>query len=140
GGGGGDPAQDQREISLLAGSLAARTRLARGDTTGALNALQSLRPTAHQGLLRWVPWEALGWERLTLARLLAGRNRSSEALAVAEGFDSPASIGLIPWVPASLLLREELALTLNDRARALEMRTRYLGLRPGGAPTPARGR
>jgi hypothetical protein len=74
------------------------------------------------------------WERFRLAQLLAARGRLQEAAAVASDFDSPASFGYVPWLPASLRLREELERKLGDAPYADELRGRYARLKRNAAP------
>jgi tetratricopeptide (TPR) repeat protein len=130
----------QREARLYRRSLDARKILLRGDTAAAITALTRLVPDGNQDVLRWRPWEALGWERLQLAELLAARRDWRRAMDVAAGFDSPAAIALVPWIPASLLLRERVALELGETARAAGFRARHLSLRGRAGPTPPPGR
>jgi tetratricopeptide (TPR) repeat protein len=114
-----------RRDSLLVASLAARVALARGDSAAALEGLRSLVPTAEDGsALVWTPWEALGGERLLLARLLLARGEALAALQVASNFDAAASITYLPFLPASLALRLEAAERLGNRKLADHLRRR----------------
>jgi tetratricopeptide (TPR) repeat protein len=119
---------DARRPRLLHASLRARLTLARGDTTAAIALLTLLVPTADQAGLRWSPWEALPWERLHLAQLLAARGRVMRAAEVAAAFDSPASFGFVPWLPASLKFREQLERRLGDAPYADALARRYARL------------
>jgi hypothetical protein len=121
-----------RRPRLLLASLRARLTLARGDTAGAIAQLSRLAPTADQATLRWSPWEALPWERFKLAQLLAARGRARQAAEVASAFDSPASFGFVPWLPASLLLREQLERRLDDAPYANALHQRYVRLTGSG--------
>jgi tetratricopeptide (TPR) repeat protein len=125
---------DRRLHHLLDESLRARLSLLRGDTTGAIQALSRLSPATDQRTLRWNPWEALPWERFQLAQLLAARGRLAEAAALASAFDSPASFGFVPWLPASLRFRERIERSLGDARYANELRNRYVTLMKGSAP------
>jgi len=125
-------APDARRPKLLLASMRARLTLARGDTTGAIAQLSRLAPTADQTTLRWNPWEALPWEHFKLAELLAARGRTKQAAEVASAFDSPASFGFVPWLPASLLLREQLERRLGDRSYADALHQRYVALTGSG--------
>ena len=125
-------APEARTKRMLAASLRARFTLARGDTAGAIEQLSHLESTADQGTLRWYPSEALPWERLKLAELLAARGRTARAAEVASAFDSPASFGFVPWLPASLLLRERLERQLGDGSYADELHQRYVRLTGSG--------
>jgi hypothetical protein len=114
-----------RRDSLLVASLAARVALARGDSAAALEGLRSLVPTAEDGsALVYFPWEALGGERLLLARLLLARGEALAALQVASNFDAAASITYLPFLPASLALRLEAAERLGNRKLADHLRRR----------------
>ena len=125
-------APDARTPRLLAKSLRARLTLARGDTSAAIEQLSRIEATADQATLRWSPWEALPWERLKLAELLAVRGRTKRAAEVASAFDSPASFGFVPWLPQSLLLRERVERQLGDGSYADELHQRYVGLTGSG--------
>ena len=118
-----------RRDSLLASSLSARVALARGDTASALEQLRGLVPTADDGTaLAWNPWEALGGERLLLARLLLARGEARGALQVASNFDAPSPVTYLPYLPASLELRIEAAERLGDRKLAERLNRRRLVL------------
>jgi hypothetical protein len=118
-------AAGNRRDSLLLSSLAARVTLARGDSAAALGQLRDLAPTTQDGTaLTWNPWEALGGERLLLARLLLARGENLAALQTASNFDAPASMTLLPYLPASLALRLEAAERLGLRTLADELRRR----------------
>ena len=121
-------APEERTARLMHASLVARLTLFRGDTAAAIATLRELRPTADQRTLRWSPWEALPWERMKLVQLLVARGQLVDAAATASEFDSPASFGYVPWLPASLQLREELERKLGDAPYADELRRRYQGL------------
>lgn len=119
---------DARSARLLRASLLARLTLQRGDTTAAIAALRRLSPTGDQATLRWSPWEVLPWERFHLAQLLAARGSQREAAEVASEFDSPASFGYLPWLPANLRLREAVERRVGDAPYANELHRRYLSL------------
>jgi hypothetical protein len=123
---------NQREVRLFGASLRARLALARGDSAAAIRAL-ALVPTASQQVLRWSPWEALPWERMTLARLLAERGRRDEAYQIAETFDSPSSFGFAPWLAESLRLRAGWSRQAREEAYAKELTDRLASL-GAGAP------
>jgi hypothetical protein len=114
-----------RRDSLLVASLAARVTLAQGDTAAAIEQLRDLVPTADDGsALVWNPWEALGGERLLLARLLLAKGKALAALQAASTFDAPASMTFLPYLPASLTLRVEAAERLGMRKLAERLRRR----------------
>jgi len=125
-------APDARRPRLFLASLRARLTLARGDTTAAIDQLSRLVPTADQATLRWNPWEAMPWERFKLAQLLATRGSATRAAELASAFDSPASFGFVPWLPASLVLREQLERRLGDGPYADALHQRYVSLTGSG--------
>jgi hypothetical protein len=114
-----------RRDSLLVSSLSARVALAQGDTAGALAQLRVLVPTAGDwDALAWNPWEALGGERLLLARLLLARGEARAALQVASNFDAPSPVTYLPYLPASLAVRIAAAERLGDGKLAERLRRR----------------
>jgi eukaryotic-like serine/threonine-protein kinase len=121
-------AAGNRRDSLLVASLAARVALARGDSSGALDRFRRLVPTADDAALVWNPWEALGAERLLLARLLLAKGEALAALQVASNFDAPSPVTYLPYLPASLVVRIEAAGKLGDEKllQRLQRRQRML--------------
>ncbi|MBM4189064.1 MAG: hypothetical protein FJ206_17325 [Gemmatimonadetes bacterium] len=109
---------------LLARSLRARLALARADTQTARRLLREIKPTATQQTLRWTPWASFPWERATSARLEESGGDRDRADRLWESFDSPASFGLLPWLPASLVARERSALRRGDQGYARLLRQR----------------
>jgi tRNA A-37 threonylcarbamoyl transferase component Bud32 len=107
-----------RGDSLIARAMTARLALLRGDTARATVLLLSLRPSAPSVALAWGFWEALGSERIALARLLQAKGWSAEALRVAEEFDHPEPITYLLYLPASLRIRVAAARKLGDEASA----------------------
>ncbi|HET9041217.1 MAG TPA: hypothetical protein VFN40_13650, partial [Gemmatimonadales bacterium] len=129
-----------RQRALVSGSaadavparaMAARLRLAGGDTTGAIDSLRSLRPVAPLGPAIWGYWEPLATERLLLARLLLATRQPEEAIRVAESFDGQRSGTDLAFLPLSLGLRREAAQRMGDRVRdaALARRQQNLSAR-----------
>ena len=108
----------------MAASLAARVALAQGDSSGALERLRDLVPTADDVSLVWNPWEGLGAERLLLARLLFAKGEALAALQVASNFDAPSAVTYLPYLPASLELRVEAASQLGDEKLVNRLRQR----------------
>ena len=51
---------------------------------------------------------------------------------MASAFDSPASFGFVPWLPASLLLREQLERRLGDGPYADALHQRFVSLTGSG--------
>ena len=120
---------ESRHLKLLSQSLSAHVTLAEGDSAGALRQFQALAPTADRGRLSFRPWESLGIERLTHARLLFARGEYDAARRVADYFDSPAVAPYVLYLSASLSLRLRIALALGDKAATAryEARLRQLG-------------
>ncbi len=124
--------------------LEAHGALAEGDTARAILLLRRLRPTAPSDSITWEPWESLGWERLTLARLLAGVGEPAEALRVASSLDATQPVAYLLYLRASLELRSELARRVGRPALAESLLARLRALNPRGAATgtakfPSRG-
>jgi tetratricopeptide (TPR) repeat protein len=119
-----------RRTDLIARCLSAHVALADGDTTLAIQRLSALTPTAARVALAR-PWESLGLERLTLARVLLAQGRYADAARVAASFDSPGATNLINGVflPASLEIRLDAARALNDEQaiESIERRLDALG-------------
>ncbi len=117
-----------RVASLTATSMAAHVALAEADTAKAIELLESLSPTATRGNLTWRPWESLGLEWLTLARIYAAREQFDDALRVAGNIDAPGSVANLIFLPASLELRAAAAEKLGNKklARALASRMERL--------------
>jgi hypothetical protein len=130
------PAAERQRQRFITG-LEARLQLARGDTAGALVRLEALSPGARQTQLRWSPWEAFAHERMLRARIYQARGQTQRALEVESGFDSPASYGLLPYLPGSLQRRQDLAERRGEveylariTARSKAMRAAALGATP----------
>ena len=127
---------DMLTVGMFARSLAARTALAAGDTAQALAALATLTPTEGRTNLEWYPWSSLGWENVAHAQLLLRAGRYLEAERVASVMDSPASVPLVMYVPASLTVREAAARALGRRDQAEQFARRLAALRPDFVSTP----
>jgi serine/threonine-protein kinase len=80
-----------RRDSVVHRSLIAHLALAEGDTAKATQLLERLRPSAPRPSLTWSPWESLGYEWLTLARLLEAQGDSAGAARVAAIAEAPGS-------------------------------------------------
>jgi hypothetical protein len=117
--------------AVPARAMAARLRLAAGDTAAAIDSLRSLRPVAQLGPTIWGYWEPLGCERLLLARLLLATGQPAEAMRVAESFDGQRSGTDLAFLPLSLALMREAAQRMADRVRdtALARRQQSLSVR-----------
>ncbi len=129
-----DPSRggDARRASLIAASLRAHIALADNDTVAAMRLFRELYPNVRRGSLYYA-WESLGFERLTMARLLLARGRYSEAYHEASTIDSPGAANLVypVFLPASLEIRREAARGLGDLVgvERMEARIRALGRR-----------
>jgi hypothetical protein len=110
--------------------MSAHVALADGDTTLAIRLFDALTPNASRGALQH-PWESLGLERLTLARLLLAREQYAEARKVAASFDSPGATNIINTVflPASLEIRLQAARALDNQAAIRTIESRLAVLR-----------
>lgn len=95
--------------SLLAGSMAARLDLVRGDTSQAIARFSALRPVAGRTYITWGLWQSLAAERIQLADLLLARGEAARAFAVASGFDHFEPIAYVLYWPRSLAVRARAA-------------------------------
>jgi len=95
--------------------MAARLLLLRGDTAGAIDSLQAIRPVAPFPHLVWRYWEALAPERLLLARLLLAKGYPAQAMRVAQSFDGQRTAVDVAYLPASLEVRRRAAAQMVDR-------------------------
>jgi serine/threonine-protein kinase len=120
---------DQRHL-LLASSVEAHATFASGDTASALAMLDALVPaTAPGDVVRWQEPDALGAERLLLARLLVARGQFERAIGVANVFDAAWPSIHVLYLPASLELRAGAAAALGDRRLESQFRNRLVALR-----------
>jgi hypothetical protein len=113
----------------LADALTARLALLAGDTTAAVAGLRALLGAGRRDALEWDLGESLAPERLLLAELSLARGQPAAALTIAGIFDHPAPAVFLPFLPASLVLRQRAALALRreDEARRLQARLVALG-------------
>jgi Tfp pilus assembly protein PilF/tRNA A-37 threonylcarbamoyl transferase component Bud32 len=128
----------RRMAALFARSLKGRRLVAQGDSSRALAVLDSLVPTGGFQEMRWLPWEALAHERFLRAQLLEAAGQNGRAYLVAGGFDSPASYGLLLYLPQSIELRIRVAekLGLMPYQRRLEERLAQLRTPKARNPVP----
>ena len=94
--------------TLLWRSVAAHVALAEGDTTAAVRAFRSLRPTAPRPSLTWQPWLSLGYDWLVLAQLLEARGEYQEALRILTIAQAPGSVSNLTFRPALIALEERI--------------------------------
>lgn len=114
----------------LSRSLDAFVVLARGDSTRALGMLRSLVTEPVPGIdIAWDVAAPRGFERLTLARLMAARKDFQNAMSVANVFDAAWPSVYLLYLPASLDLRAEAADALSEANLAAQFRNRLSALR-----------
>ena len=113
-----------RRDSLLARALEARLAIVAGDSAGALDRLQNLRPTAPSRDLEWQLWESLGEERMLQGELLLARGRFAEAASVAAQIESPQPLVFLLYLRRSLSIRRRAAEGMGDAALAAAYSTR----------------
>jgi hypothetical protein len=118
---------------LVAAQASARLSLLRGDSTGAINELQALKPTARRNDIAWQPWESLGAERMMLAELLLARGNARRAIDVATLIDATEPAAYLYWLRSSLQLRVRAADQLRDASLAKSYRARLSQLDVGAA-------
>ncbi len=113
-----------RRTVLLATSLDAHVAIVDGDTARAVALLDGLRPNGPRPDLTWYPWEGLGLEWLTLAKIELARGNHAKAFDVASWLDAPGSVPNLMYMRESLAVRADAARQLerNDRVALLERR------------------
>ncbi len=121
--------EGSRRADLMAEALTAHITLVEGDTAGTLGILTRLVPNGPRTSYAQ-PWESLGLERLTLARILCARGDYAEVHRVATVFDSPGGASVIfpVFLAESLELRMRAAEAMGDRRLAAQLRDRLRGL------------
>jgi tetratricopeptide (TPR) repeat protein len=117
-----------RRDSVMAGMMAARLALFRGDTAAAITTLLRITPVGTPSDIGWGLWESLPNERLELSRLLLARGRDEDALRVADSFDHQAPLVNLLYLPASLALRATAADRLGRHAAATRFKARLAAL------------
>lgn len=128
------------KLQRYAAVLEARSDLLQGDTTAAIDRLRGAFATAPRGGLDWGVGESLAPDRLLLAQLLLARGQLREAISAAAIFDHPAPVAFLPYLPASLTLRRQAALTLGQQSEAGRYESRLAGLgkqHPPGSASPS---
>jgi hypothetical protein len=115
--------------------LDARLTLLAGDTAATLAKLQDAVSRGRFEALEWGISEALAPERLLLAELLLATGKTPEALSVAAIFDHQAPATFLPFLPASLVLRERAALALGRKVEAKRYAERLSALGQGADPS-----
>ena len=127
-------------IERYATALEARSVLLQGDTAGAIGRLRAAFGTAPRVGLDWGVGESLAPDRLLLAQLLLTRGQPREAISAAAIFDHPAPVAFLPYLPASLTLRRQAALTLGQQSEAGRYESRLAALgkqHPPGSASPS---
>ncbi len=110
--------------TMLYGAFSARLALLQGDTARAIALLSSLTPRGSMGAIAWEWMASLAEERLLLARLLLGRGRDADALAVAGVLDAAQAMAYALYLPDGLAVRARAADALGRGALAAEFRRR----------------
>ena len=119
-------------ITRLSQLVAAHVALADGDSSGALRRLEALMVRAPRNVVTWTSWEAQGFERLQLARLLQARGDHRQALRVAEWLDADQPVSYIGLVRLSLDVRIAAARALGDSALVRALGARLAALDSAG--------
>ncbi|MEO8637075.1 MAG: protein kinase [Gemmatimonadales bacterium] len=115
--------------SLVASSLAGHASLAEGDSLLALQRFEQLiAEAAPVDELTWNEVAPLGFDRLTLGRLLMWHHEYARALGVLAVHDSALPAVYPLYLRASLLLRAEAADALKDASLAASLRARVAAL------------
>ena len=118
--------------SLLAASMAGHAALAEGDSLLALRLFQQLiQAAAPVEELTWNEAASLGFDRLTLGRLLIWHGDYARAIGVLTVHDSALPAVYPLYLRASLTLRIEAAVALKLTSLASTLRTRVAGLSGG---------
>ena len=118
--------------SLLASSMAGHAALAEGDSLLALRLFQQLIGTAAPvDQLAWNEAASLGFDRLTLGRLLIWHKEYARALGVLTVHDSALPAVYPLYLRASLTLRIEAAAALKLTSLTTTLRARVAGLSGG---------
>lgn len=109
-------------------ALAARLALQHGDTS-AVARLRAQLPFGTRDELVWGLSDPLAADRVFLAQYLLAHSRPREAFAVAATVDHSSAVTLLPFLPASLVVRSEAAreLGLTEVHKHLEQRLSNLG-------------
>jgi serine/threonine-protein kinase len=115
-------------VSRLARALAAWLPIMHGDTVATVAALVPLVAEGRREALEWDLAEPLPRERLLLASALLADGRAEEAHAAAALFDHPSPIAFLPYLPASLVVRETAARAMGRSDLASRYRERLRGL------------
>jgi hypothetical protein len=108
--------------------LSARLKLLAGDTATAMEQLRSVLGAGRRQALDWDIGESLAADRLLLAVLLLQSGRPAEARSVAGIFDHSAPAVFLPFLPASLAIRSEAALSLGHESESRRLQARLSAL------------
>jgi hypothetical protein len=118
--------------TLLASSMAGHAALAEGDSLLALQRFERLiAQAAPADELTWNEAASLGFDRLTLGRLLVWHKEYARAISVLNVHDSALPAVYPLYLRASLLLRAEAATALNEPSLAASLRARVAALSGG---------
>jgi eukaryotic-like serine/threonine-protein kinase len=119
------PTADSRERAF--GAAAHARTVMQADTSRGIELLSQL-PSGTAAALSWGFGDALGPERLTLARTLLRRGEFRAAMQAASVFDHAQPIMFVEFVPASLAVRLQAAEALGATAAAEQFRARLKAL------------
>jgi tetratricopeptide (TPR) repeat protein len=114
---------------MFGAELSARLLAARGDTTLAIERISTIDYPVPRSTVSWDIGDPLPATYLFLAELLAGQGRYADAERVATKLDHPAPAAFLPFIPASLEFRVQMAEQLgnNGQARTYRHRLERLG-------------
>jgi hypothetical protein len=112
----------------LRAALDGQLALARSDTAAAVQRFRTLRLNVPAEALEWGLAEPLALERLVMARFALAHGNFAEAYLVATGFDHPAPVAYLAYVPLSLEIRLQAAQGMgrSDLAARFQARLRRL--------------
>lgn len=115
---------DDPSEGLLVDVLEGWNALAAADTSRAIAVFQASTPRDPPNELTWGVWQALGAERLTLARLLLARGEYGPALHAASQLDHPQPMVFRSYLPESLRIRAQAAEAMDLPTEAAEYLSR----------------
>ncbi|HEY8256713.1 MAG TPA: protein kinase [Gemmatimonadales bacterium] len=110
-------------------ALDGQLALARGDTAAAAGHFRALRVTVPAEALEWGLAEPMALERLVIAQYALGHGDAAEAYLAAAGFDHPAPVAYLPYLPLSLDIRMRAAERMGRSDLVSRMQARLRRLR-----------
>jgi tRNA A-37 threonylcarbamoyl transferase component Bud32/tetratricopeptide (TPR) repeat protein len=118
----------RRDSRFYADVLTAHLTLMTGDTANAIRQLEQLRPIATIDQVQNSEESSLAPERLLLSQLCLARGDYVRAHEIAAAFDHQGPLLLLPFIPASLRIRHQAALALDDSRLAARYARRLKAL------------